>query len=90
MGGPGIEPFRSIRGFSDPLVSSGTANSGLTRGIATDPITSREMPAQHARTSFRHRQAGLAGRPYGGDDVVAEYPSSPQVADVRPHGGRLP
>jgi hypothetical protein len=33
------------------------ASSERTGGIATDPITSRESPAQDARTSFRHPQA---------------------------------
>jgi hypothetical protein len=40
-----------------------SASSGQTAGIATDPIRSREAPAQHARTSFRHPQGGATRRP---------------------------
>jgi hypothetical protein len=52
--GSAIEPFRAVRGISgqELLVAFQRA-----RDTATDPITLRETPAQHARTSFRHPQA---------------------------------
>jgi transposase len=53
-----MNPGRTAPGIprrSDPARSSRLrASSERTGGIATDPITSRERPAQDARTSFRH------------------------------------
>jgi hypothetical protein len=59
---PGIELFRVLPAVAIRLVRRGyPASSERTGGIATDPITSRETPAQHARTSFRHPEAHSLG-----------------------------
>jgi hypothetical protein len=55
---PGIELFRELPAVAIRLVRRGyRASSEQTGGRATDPTTSRETPAQDARTSFRHPQA---------------------------------
>jgi hypothetical protein len=61
-----IERLRGIRGFRCPSVHRGSgelSTDGRHRdqsdhilSVSTDPIASRETPAQHARTSFRHPQ----------------------------------
>ena len=51
----GIELFRVLPASAIRLVRRGyRASLERTGGITTDPITSRETPAQDTRTSFRH------------------------------------
>jgi hypothetical protein len=68
---PGIELFRVLPAIAIRLVRQGyRASSERTGGIATDPITSREAPAQDARTSFRHPQDRESEGPNGSFDRV--------------------
>jgi hypothetical protein len=48
--------FALIAGLAVRSYWSCASAFGRTAGTATDPITARETPAQHARTSFRHPQ----------------------------------
>ncbi len=51
-----MKAFRGIRGRSDGLIRQALGDLVASEGVATNPITSRETPAQGARTSFRHPQ----------------------------------
>jgi hypothetical protein len=53
-GAQGSHRFALIAGLAGRCYRSRSSALGATAGTATDPITSRETPTQHARTSFRH------------------------------------
>jgi hypothetical protein len=74
--------FALIAGLAVRSYWSCASAFGRTAGTATDPITARETPAQHARTSFgTHRLGGF----YGGASAAGSNVSGPIARRPR-HG----